>query len=156
MTADAGTHAVLIARLREDGGYTRERAADALEEADRQLAEAERERDRWREAASGIDLVAVARLEAALKTATDALEESWPSVENLRGYQHALTDGCDPSADRGRHFGAHLDAILARFREALAAIRQETGGLTGNMDRPFEDLAFGVDDDPLVPQAEDG
>lgn len=31
-------------------------------------------------------------------------------------------------------------------------IRQETGGLTGNMDRPFEDLAFGVDDDPLVPQ----
>lgn len=59
-----------------------------------------------------------------LADAEKALRESWQAVENLRGYSHVVTDGCEPSKDRGRHFNAHLDGILEGFRAALSAGEQ--------------------------------
>jgi hypothetical protein len=57
-----------------------------------------------------------------------ALEELWQGIENLRGYQHCLADGCDPMESRGRHFGAHIDALLDHLRAALAPLPEQSEG----------------------------
>lgn len=55
----------------------------------------------------------------------ESLREMWPGIENLRGYQHVLTDGCEASKTRGRSFGAHIDAILDRLRAALVSLEAD-------------------------------
>jgi hypothetical protein len=50
----------------------------------------------------------------------EALGEAFSGVETLRGYTHNLTDGCEPSLNRGKHFTAHVDSIADTLREALA------------------------------------
>ena len=109
MTADAGTHADLIAELR---WHSRSRsnnhtgltaaAADALEEAGRQLAELERG-NRFRESVAEAEQERAVAAEAALKVATDALERLLARYVDL----------------------VKAEAEVMQAREALAAIRQE-------------------------------
>lgn len=116
----------------------------ALEEADRQLADLERERARWEEVAREDDKAGALALalraherrsdkheaaEAALKVATDALERMRVELVRVDGVAREKGERLQVATDALEEIDEHSGSLMnvkRIAREALAAIRQNT------------------------------
>lgn len=128
---DPGTHAELIAEARSYGPFTAsdgERSfavaphsltlalAAALEEADRQLAEVNRDQERQHRRAHD-EMRKRQAAEAALKQATDALEKAEDALRDIIDVHEGWTREMD--------YGERGDVTKQIAHAALAAVRQE-------------------------------